>query len=127
MATLTLHVGRTMDVPMAFTLAGAKVASVAGGTLTMADAAIATASLMPDGSMAKFTGVSVGSTTASYANTSGGDVLTGTLTLSVIAAPAADVATFDVTNAVEEPAPAPVAAAPAPAAPAAPVTPPPAA
>ncbi len=119
---VTFHVGRTEDVPLAFTLAGASVPAVAGGTLTVADASIATATLSANGSMAKFVGVKAGSTTATYANASGGDPLNATITLTVVADPAADGVTFSAASATEEPvapAAAPVAPVATPTAPAA--------
>ena len=108
---VTFHVGRTEDVPLAFTLAGASVAAVPGGTLTVADTSVATATLSDDNTMAKFVGVKVGSTTASYSNTSGGDPLNATVTLDVIADPAADGVTF--AAGTEEPVAAATAPAPA--------------
>jgi len=110
---VTFHVGRTEDVPLAFALAGASVPAVAGGTLTVADPSIATATLSAGDSMAKFVGVKVGSTTATYANTSGGDPLNATITLTIVADPAADGVTFSAASATEEPV-APVAAPVAP-------------
>ncbi len=116
--TVTWHVGRTEDVPLAFTLAGHSVDAIPGGTLTVADTSIATATLSADGASAKFVGVKVGTTTASYSNNSGGDPLNATISLFVIADPAADGVTFNAAGASEEPVTAPVAAAPPPAAPA---------
>lgn len=102
--TITWHVGRIEDVPLAFSLAGSSVAAVAGGTLTVADSSVATATLSADNAMAKFEGLKVGSTTASYANSSGGDALNAEITLVVIADPAADGVTFSAASASEEPA-----------------------
>ncbi len=117
--SVTFHVGRAEDVPLVFTLAGAPASPVAGGTLAVADTAIATGALSADDSMAKFTGVAVGTTTATFSDASGGGTFSAEITLVVIADPAADGVTFNAGAATEEPAASTATAAPVTTAPAA--------
>ncbi len=109
---VTFHKDRTEFVPLKFSLAGAAVAQQPGGTLTVADAAIASASIgtmtaanatqaVPAGTLgAELVGLAEGSTTVTYTNGS----VTGTLALTVVAAPTFDAVAFDDADAVEEPA-----------------------